>query len=255
IDNVSITTLAPSEFLITYSHTSDSGQGKGFMGKYYHGTRYTPVGQFVFHPDATGRISASATSSTKFVIAYEDVANSGYGTAMFFEHSGYGGGYGGAWTITYSSEEYVFNPDTTPSISVANLSSFVIAYEDAGNSDYGTAIIGNENQPPNIPDTPDGPPILGVGESGTYNTSTIDPESDQVQYRFDWDANGTHDYSDWTSLDSSGHIGALQNYWTIAGTYEVKAQARDENNILSNWSSEFTVNILSPPLTPSIPSG
>jgi len=70
IDNVSITTLAPSEFLITYSHTTDSGQGKGFMGKYYHGTRYTPVGQFVFHPDATGRISASATSSTKFVIAY-----------------------------------------------------------------------------------------------------------------------------------------------------------------------------------------
>jgi len=245
----SITTLAPSEFLITYSYTEDSGQGKGFIGKNQHGTWFTPFGEFDFTQNTTEYISATALSLTDFVIAYEDVDNSGYGTMIYFERSG--------TTITYNSEEYVFNPDATSSISVNNLNAgkFVIAYEDNGNSGYGTAIIGNENQPPNIPDTPDGPPILGVGESGTYNTSAIDPESDQVQYRFDWDANGTHDYSDWTSLDSSGHIGLLQNYWTIGGTYVVKAQARDENNILSDWSSGFTVDILRPPLTPSIPSG
>ncbi len=253
IDNVSVTTLGPSEFLITYSHTTDSGQGKGYISRLENGVWFTPEIQFVFNPDTTGHISASALSQTEFVIAYEDVANSNYGTAMFFERLDY---YSGQ-TITYSSEEYVFNQDTTSSISVANLSAdkFIIVYEDAGNSDYGTAIIGSENKFPNNPDTPDGPPVLGVGESGTYNTSSIDPDSDQVQYRFDWGANGTHDYSDWTSLDSSGHIGSLQNFWTIGGIYVVKAQARDENSLLSNWSSGFTVNILSPPLTPSIPSG
>jgi len=66
--------------------------------------------------------------------------------------------------------------------------------------------ISNEeiNPPPNTPSTPNGPSTIEVGQSGTYNTSATDPDGDLVKYRFDWDAAGSHDYSDWTDLVPSG---------------------------------------------------
>ena len=97
--------------------------------------------------------------------------------------------------------------------------------------------------PPNTPSTPLGPLSLKVGESGAYSTSATDPDGDQVQYRYDWDANGSHDYSSWTSLDTSGHIGLLPYTWSTAGTYVVKAQAKDEHGESSNWSDGLTVDV------------
>ena len=99
------------------------------------------------------------------------------------------------------------------------------------------------NLPPNTPSTPSGPLSLKVHESGTYSTNATDPEGDKVQYRFDWDANGSHDYSSWTSLDNSGHIGLLTHTWNTAGTYVVKAQSKDEQGESSNWSDGSTVDV------------
>ena len=97
-----------------------------------------------FHSPAgeDGRIqwvSAAALSSTKFVVSYQDMGNSWYGTAIIGEVTG--------TTITYSSE-YVFNFASTQDISTVALSSteFVVAYKDYANSDYGTAIIGGRLQ-------------------------------------------------------------------------------------------------------------
>lgn len=247
-DYCSVATLSENFFVIAFSDSYHSEDCYAIIGERYGNiVDYGPL--YELNPDNSHFVSVTALNSTKFVIVYKDMGNSGNGTAVICERFGQ--------LISDISEEYIFNPDITSSISVVNLSvnKFVIAYEDNGNSGYGTAIIGYENQPPNNPDTPDGPSVLGFGETGTYNTSGIEPDGDQLQYRFDWDADGAHDYSDWTSLDSSGHIGSLQNDWTIGGTYVVKAQARDEYDSISGWSSGYTVNIISPPLTPTIPSG
>jgi len=111
------------------------------------------------------------------------------------------------------------------------------------------------NRPPITPSTPDGPATGYDGSSYTYSTNATDPESDQVQYMFDWDANGSHDYSSWTTLGASGHTDSLSHSWSSAGTYVVKARARDDNSAESGWSEPLNVTISEknyPPETPSI---
>ena len=119
---------------------------------------------------------------------------------------------------------------------------------------------GNNNNPPNTPITPSGPGACDVDESGTYSTSATDPDADQVQYRFDWDASMSHDYSDWTSLGISGHTGFMDHSWNEPGTYVVKTQAKDIHGVQSSWSGGKTVFVIGgedndPPNKPSTPSG
>ena len=114
-------------------------------------------------------------------------------------------------------------------------------------------VVTIESQPPNNPSVPSGPTLLNIGESGTYSTNATDPDGDQVQYRFDWDADGSHDYSDWSSLVPSGTTVSMDNSWSNGGTYVIKAQARDEYNKTSDWSNGLSVSINNPPNTPSDP--
>ena len=113
--------------------------------------------------------------------------------------------------------------------------------------------------PPNTPSTPSGPSNLIVNTEGYFTTSATDPDGDQVQYMFDWDAGGSHLYSDWTGLMNSGTIGGMYNSWNTIGTYVVKARARDSNGAMSGWSTGHTVVVSEAannnPNTPTIPSG
>ena len=89
----------------------------------------------VFNPAATYmHIAAAKLSDTKFVVAYQDLGNSGYGTARVGQVSG--------TDITYGAE-YVFSTTNTRFESVAALSEtkFVVAYLDEDHN-YGTARIG-----------------------------------------------------------------------------------------------------------------
>lgn len=118
-----------------------------------------------------------------------------------------------------------------------------------------TVVVIPSGHSPNTPTTPTGPSTRLVGQSGTYNTSAIDPNGDQVQYRFDFDANGTHDYSAYTVLMPSGQTGSMSHIWNTSGAYIVKAQARDSVGQTSNWSSGLTVVISTvnqPPNTPLV---
>jgi len=108
------------------------------------------------------------------------------------------------------------------------------------------------NNPPNTPSTPSGPITRETGQSGSYSTSASDPDGDQVQYRFDWDADGSHDYSTWTIFGASGHTGIVSNSWSSRGMYVVKSQARDEHLAESSWSSGLTVVVSLPPNNPPV---
>ena len=121
---------------------------------------------------------------------------------------------------------------------------------------HGSVVVTGGNQPPNTPIKPTGPSSLNVSQSGSYSTSATDPNGDQVQYRFDWDATGAHDYSVWSSLVSSGQSVSMSHSWNNAGTYVVEAQAKDSNVAESGWSSGLSVIVTSggnlPPNTPTI---
>ncbi|MBU0495611.1 MAG: hypothetical protein KKB13_27500 [Chloroflexi bacterium] len=89
----------------------------------------------VFNPAATYlHIAAARLTDTKFVVAYRDLGNLGYGMAIMGQVSG--------TDITYGAE-YVFNAATTQYESVAALSDtkFVVAYRD-GDDLYGKARVG-----------------------------------------------------------------------------------------------------------------
>jgi PKD repeat protein len=137
-------------------------------------------------------------------------------------------------------------------VGVTNETGYVII--SVGN---GTVTVEGTNNDPYDPGTPSGPTARNVDQSGSYSTSTTDPDGDQVQYRFDWDANGAHEYSEWTNLVDSGTSASKSHAWSTSGTYFVKTQSRDEHDAISEWSSGFAIvvsEIPSKDLTISNPS-
>jgi hypothetical protein len=133
---VSAAALSSTKFVVAYRDLWTSAYGTAVIGD-VSGDTITYGSEYVFNSASTNYfISAAALSSTKFVVAFQDYANSEYGTAVIGDVSGD--------TITYGFE-YVFNSATTYSISAAALSptKFVVAFDDLGNSQHGTAVIGD----------------------------------------------------------------------------------------------------------------
>jgi formylglycine-generating enzyme required for sulfatase activity len=88
-----------------------------------------------------------------------------------------------------------------------------------------------------------------VGASLTYTASgALDNLSRPVEYRFDW-GNGT--YSAWSSAANVSYS------WTVAGTRQVKAQARSATDpgVISIWSSALPVGVFTTTDMVLIPAG
>ena len=98
---------------------------------------------------------------------------------------------------------------------------------------------------PNIPVTPLGPTCLKVGAKGTYSVFSGDPDGGQMKYKFDWDADGSHVYSDWNDYNDSGVPVNITNSWDSPGTYVVKARAKDDQQEESGWSDGLIVYVSS----------
>jgi uncharacterized protein YaaQ len=130
----SVATLSDTKFVVAYKDNGNSGRGTAVVGQ-VSGTTITYGAEYVFNAASTSDVSAAALSDTKFVVAYQDTDNSDYGTAVVGQVAG--------TIITYGAEA-VFNAASTSDVSTAALSDtkFVVAYRDAGNSDYGTAVVG-----------------------------------------------------------------------------------------------------------------
>jgi len=112
------------------------------------------------------------------------------------------------------------------------------------------------NIPPNNPSIPSGPIALKIGINGTYMTNATDTNAlNKIQYRFDWDAEGSHAISQYTTYVNSGEYANKSYSWDLPGTYVVKAQTRDEHGGISDWSEGLTVIVYesnNPPEKPNI---
>jgi len=100
------------------------------------------------------------------------------------------------------------------------------------------------NSPPNIPDRPSGEIIVLPGVEHTYTTSTIDPDSDSIWFKWDW---GDGTYTDWLGPYDSGEEASATASWS-QGTYEIRVKTRDSRNPETNWSEPLTVNVIYPNL-------
>ena len=122
----------------------------------------------------------------------------------------------------------------------------VTAYNEADyESNYSTELsytVGDPNNNPNTPTTPNSPSSGYIDTSYTFNTSATDPDDDPLEYRFDW---GDGTMSGWGAASRS-------HTWTTAGTYCIKARARDNQQALSDWSDCHNISIATPTSTYSI---
>ena len=121
----------------------------------------------------------------------------------------------------------------------------------------GLAVTVTVNHAPDKPKKPTGPATRVTGQQGKYWANGTDPDGDQIQYRFDWNASGSHSYSGWTALVNSGTKLYKNHTWTVAGTYIVKVQSKDEHGMTSTWSNGLNVTVASntPPSQPQQPTG
>lgn len=95
-------------------------------------------------------------------------------------------------------------------------------------------------------DEPFNPLIPEVGTDGCINieyeftTSAIDPEEDDVFYRFDFD-DGT--ITDWFGPFNSGYELTTSHIWTETGIYNVRIQAKDTYDQESDWVESSSINM------------
>jgi hypothetical protein len=120
-------------------------------------------------------------------------------------------------------------------------------------SGWSNPLVVTINSPPNTPSIPSGSATGYAWTTGSFSTSSTDPDGDQVKYTFDW-GDGTNSTTD---LVDSGTSASLNHSWNNAGTYLVITKATDSTGATSGWSSALVVTIAQnrPPNTPSKPSG
>jgi hypothetical protein len=157
---IDVTALDSTHFVVAYSDAGNSNYGTAIVGL-VSGTTISSYGSAnVFNPGVTTYIAIDVLDSTHFFVAYKDGGNSNYGTAIV-------GVTDGGTTISSYGSENVFDSAIVYDINAATLDSthFIIAYQDGGNSNYGTAIVGV---------TDGGTTISSYGSENVFNNAAIE---------------------------------------------------------------------------------
>ena len=125
-----------NKIVIAYSDGGNSSYGTAIVGT-VSGTSISFGTPVTFNSTASLNMSMTFDSSnSKVVIAYRDNGNANYGTAIVGTVSGTSISFGTA--VVFESANSVYISATFDS----NSNKVVIAYQDAGNLDHGTAIVG-----------------------------------------------------------------------------------------------------------------
>ncbi len=74
----------------------------------------------------------------------------------------------------------------------------------------------------------------------SFFSCSEDTDGDNVQYRYRWN---NHNTSNWTSFFASDTSVLITHTWKKAYTYSVICQAKDEHNLLSEWSDPLFISI------------
>ncbi len=156
--DISIAAMDATHFVVAYRDFGNSNHGTAIVGQ-VSGTTITSYGaENVFHADSTSDTSIAAMDATHFVVVYRDFGNGNLGMSIAGQVSG--------TTITSYGAESAFNVAGTEQISIAAMDAthFVVAYRDNGNSNHGTARVGQIS----------GTTISGYGAENVFNATSTD---------------------------------------------------------------------------------
>jgi len=115
-------------------------------------------------------------------------------------------------------------------------------------SDTDDATVTVFSNPPEKPDTPDGPTSGKAGVEYTYTSSTSDPNGDHVYYKWDW---GDSTDSGWLGPYNSGQTVNASHKWIGQDSYQIKVKAKDDPNgdgdlsdgSESDWSDPLSISM------------
>jgi len=152
-----------------YDGANSGGYGTAIVGT-VSGSSISFGSAVVFASHVTTWTSTTFDSdSNKVVIAYRNHSN-GYGTAIVGTVSGSSISFGSA--VVYESASTFYTSANFDS----NLNKVIIAYQDAGNSSYGTAIVGTVSGS----SISFGSPVVFEGASTSYISVTFDSNTNKV---------------------------------------------------------------------------
>ena len=93
--------------------------------------------------------------------------------------------------------------------------------------------IGKGNNQPDKPSI-NGPISGKIDNSYTYTITSNDEDNDQLNYYIDW-GDGTN--TGWKGPYNSGQTTSESHIWTSQGSYTIKAKAKDDQGLESEWTS------------------
>lgn len=95
------------------------------------------------------------------------------------------------------------------------------------------------NEPPTIPNRPDGVASGKIGKPYTYITTATDPNGHKIRYGWDWD--GDEIVDEWTSYFDPETKIQSEHIWKVRGEFRVQVKAEDEEGLQSDWSDSLVV--------------
>jgi photosystem II stability/assembly factor-like uncharacterized protein len=129
---------------------------------------------------------------------------------------------------------------------------YCVDFIDSGNGytvgNGGTILHYIGSDPPNAPEI-SGPSSGIVDSEIDFTFVTTDPDGEHVSYYIEW---GDGEIEDWIGPFPSGEVKTFSHIWEEIGTFEVRAKARDINNVEGDWSEISKINISNPPGIPVI---
>ena len=192
------------KMVISYQDNSNSNYGTIIVGT-VSGTSISFGTPVVFEAASTNyTTSAFDTNSEKVVIAYRDQGNSNYGTSVVFQNANvttnltsenYIGMSGGVVDVDSRTEE-IGSPAVFESADITEISAVfdsannkvVIAYEDRGNSNYGTAVVGTVSGT----SISFGTPVVFESAESRNISATFDSNNNKVVIAYDDNGNSSY---------------------------------------------------------------
>jgi len=135
-DNISVSSFPDNIFVVCYRDGISASYGTSRIGQFTGSGIDWLTSEIVFNSGVTFYISVSTLADNIFVVCYKDEGNGGNGTSRIGRFTGSG--------IDWLTSEESFNTSSTEYVSVSAFpnGTFIICYQDEGNSDYGTARVG-----------------------------------------------------------------------------------------------------------------
>jgi hypothetical protein len=207
------------KIVIAYSDDTNSEYGTAIVGT-VSGTSISFGSAVVFESADTNYVSATYDSNTqKIVIAYQDGGNLSYGTAIVGTVSGTSISFGAPVVFSASNQT-----NHTSATYDSNAQKVVIAYQDNGNSGYGTAIVGTVS-----------------GTSISFGSAVVFESADSDNGFITYDARSRRVVIVYTDNGNSGYGTAISGM--VSGTsISFDSAVVFESGSVSNMSSTYDAN-------------